>query len=153
MSQQLLMGIVLIVIIVLFLSEKLPLAVTSLSGAVAVGLLGFVEHKAVFTSFASTSMILMISMMIVGSSLFHTGLAQKIGNLLYKFTGGSERSMILIAVLGGTIISSVCSGTATLVTLFPIITSLCITAKVSVSKTYLPLTYGICFGSMLHFSR
>lgn len=149
MSQQLLMGIVLIVIIVLFLSEKLPLAVTSLSGAVAVGLLGFVEHKAVFTSFASTSMILMISMMIVGSSLFHTGLAQKIGNLLYKFTGGSERSMILIAVLGGTIISSVCSGTATLVTLFPIITSLCITAKVSVSKTYLPLTYGICFGSML----
>lgn len=149
MSQQIIMGIVLVVIIALFLSEKFPLAVTSLAGAVVVGLLGFVDHKAVFTSFASTSMILMISMMIVGSSLFYTGLAQKIGNVLYKFTGGSERSMILIAVLSGTLLSSVCSGTATLVTLFPIITSLCITAKVSVSKTYLPLAYGICFGSML----
>lgn len=148
-SQEILMGIILIVIIALFLSEKLPLAVTSLAGAVIVGVFGFVEHKAVFTSFASTSMILMISMMIVGSSLFHTGLAQKIGNVLYKFTGGSERSMILISVLSGTLLSSVCSGTATLVTLFPIITSLCITAKVSVSKTYLPLSYGICFGSTL----
>lgn len=147
--QELLMGIILVIIIALFLSEKMPLAVTSLAGAVIVGLLGFVEHKAVFTSFASTSMILMISMMIVGSSLFYTGLAQKIGSILYKFTGGSERSMILISVLSGTLLSSVCSGTATLVTLFPIITSLCITAKVSVSKTYLPLAYGICFGSML----
>ena len=149
MSSQIVMGIVLVFIIGLFLSEKLPLAVTSLSGAVIVGLLGFVEHRTVFAPFASTSMILMISMMIVGSSLFYTGLAQKIGNVLYKFTGGSERSMILIAVLSGTLLSSVCSGTATLVTLFPIITSLCITAKVSVSKTYLPLAYGICFGSML----
>ena len=149
MNSQVVMGIVLIFIIGLFLSEKLPLAVTSLSGAVIVGLLGFVEHRTVFAPFASTSMILMISMMIVGSSLFYTGLAQKIGNVLYKFTGGNERSMILIAVLSGTILSSVCSGTATLVTLFPIITSLCITAKVSVSRTYLPLAYGICFGSML----
>ncbi len=149
MDSQVVMGIVLIVIIGLFLSEKLPLAVTSLSGAVIVGLLGFVDHRTVFTPFASTSMILMISMMIVGSSLFYTGLAQKIGNVLYKFTGGSERSLILITVLSGAILSSVCSGTATLVTLFPIITSLCITAKVSVSKTYLPLAYGICFGSML----
>lgn len=147
--QQVIMGILLVIIIALFLSEKLPLAVTSLVGAVLVGLLGFVKHSEVFTSFASTSMILMISMMIVGSSLFYTGLAQKIGNMLYKFTGGSERSMILIAVVSGTVISSVCSGTATLVTLFPIITSLCITAKVSVSKTYLPLAYGICFGSMM----
>lgn len=149
MSQELITGIILVVMIALFLSEKIPLAVTSLAGAVVVGLFGLVEHKAVFTSFASTSMILMISMMIVGSSLFHTGLAQKIGNILYHVTGGSERSMILIAVLSGTLLSSVCSGTATLVTLFPIITSLCVAAKVSVSKTYLPLSYGICFGSML----
>lgn len=149
MSQIWVMGIILIVIIALFLSEKMPLAVTSLAGAVIVGLFGFVEHKSVFTSFASTSMILMISMMIVGSSLFHTGLAQKIGNILYKITGGSERSLILISVIAGTLLSSVCSGTATLVTLFPIITSLCIAAKVSVSKTYLPLSYGICFGSLL----
>lgn len=149
MSQTLIAGIILVVIIALFLSEKIPLAVTSLAGAVIVGLFGLVEHKAVFTSFASTSMVLMISMMIVGSSLFHTGLAQKIGNVLYKMTGGSERSLILISVLSGTLLSSVCSGTATLVTLFPIITSLCVTARVSVSKTYLPLSYGICFGSML----
>lgn len=143
------MGIILVVIIAAFLSDRIPLAVVSLAGAVLVGLLGFVEHKAVFTSFASTSMILMISMMIIGGSLFYTGLAQKIGGLLLKLTGGSERALILIAVVSGTLISSVCSGTATLVTLFPIITSLCISAKVSVSKTYLPLAYGICFGSML----
>ncbi|MBP5292102.1 MAG: hypothetical protein J6Y90_05745, partial [Lachnospiraceae bacterium] len=149
MPQTIIMGILLLVIIASFLSDRIPLAVVSLTGCVMVGLLGFVEHKSVFTSFASTSMILMISMMIIGASLFYTGLAQKIGDLLLRFTGGSERALILIAVLSGTIISAFCSGTATLVTLFPIITSLCISAKVSVSKTYLPLSYGICFGSML----
>ena len=61
MDSQVVMGIVLVLIIGLFLSEKFPLAVTSLSGAVIVGLLGFVEHRTVFTPFASTSMILMIS--------------------------------------------------------------------------------------------
>lgn len=149
MSQEVIMSIILLAIIVLFLSEKVPLAVTSLTGAVVVGLFGFIPHKEVFVPFASSSMILMISMMIVGSSLFYTGLAQKIGNFLCRATGGSEKWMILIATLSGTILSAICSGTATLVTLFPIITSLCIVAKVSVSRVYLPLAYGICFGSML----
>ena len=149
MTTPLMMGIILVAIIVAFLSDRIPLAVVALSGAVIVGLVGFVKPNAVFTPFASTSMILMISMMIVGSSLFYTGLAQKIGNLLLKFTGGSERALIFIALISGMVISAFCSGTATLVTLFPIITSLCISAKVSVSKTYLPLVYGIGFGSML----
>ena len=72
MTQPVLMGIILVVIIAAFLSDRIPIAVVSLSGTVLVGLFGFVEHKSVFTSFASTSMILMISMMIIGGSLFYT---------------------------------------------------------------------------------
>lgn len=149
MNQAIIAGIILVAIFILFLTEKLPLATTALIGAIAVGCFGLVEFDTVFQSFTSNSVILMISMMVVGSSLFYSGLGNIIGKKLLKFTGSNERSIIFVGALAGALLSSVCSGTATMVTLFPIVTSMCIAAGISVSRVYLPYIYGVGFGSML----
>lgn len=71
--------LLLAVIALLFITELIPLAVTSIGGAVACGLLGFITPKAVFSGLSNSSVLLFAGMFVVGAAMFHTGLAQNIG--------------------------------------------------------------------------
>ena len=69
--------LLLAVIALLFITELIPLAVTSIGGAVACGLLGFITPKAVFSGLSNSSVLLFAGMFVVGAAMFHTGLAQR----------------------------------------------------------------------------
>ncbi|WP_071430590.1 SLC13 family permease [Angelakisella massiliensis] len=147
--QPLLAAIIMIVCIVLFFTEKVPILMVPLIGALLSGLTGLIPFSDVFADFASNTAILMISMSIVGAAMFQTGLAQKVAGVVTRIGGGSERSIILIAVLSSTVLSGIFNGTSTFVTLCPIITAMCVANKVPVSRVYFALSYGVIFGSLL----
>ena len=71
--------IVLAVMAVLFVTEIIPLAITSLGGAIALGLMGIITPKVVFSGLSDSTVVLFAGMFVVGAALFYTGLAQKIG--------------------------------------------------------------------------
>ena len=58
--------LLLAVIALLFITELIPLAVTSIGGAVACGLLGFITPKAVFSGLSNSSVLLFAGMFVVG---------------------------------------------------------------------------------------
>ena len=66
--------LLLAVIALLFITELIPLAVTSIGGAVACGLLGFIPAKQVFSGLSNSTVVLFAGMFIVGA-----------GNVLYRF--------------------------------------------------------------------
>lgn len=70
--------IVLGVMAIFFVTELVPLAITSLSGAIALGLLGVISPKAVFSGLSDSTVVLFAGMFVVGGALFYTGLAQKL---------------------------------------------------------------------------
>lgn len=143
------MAIILIVVIALFIQGKFSLAGISLAGALACGVFGIIDINTVFSTFSNATILLIMGMMIVGGSLFHTGLAREIGNKLHKISGGNERVIMLICTASSAILAIVSNGPTALVTLFPIVTSLCLASDVPVSKVYLPFVYGIGFGSCI----
>ena len=71
--------IVLAVMAGLFVTEIIPLAITSLGGAIALGLMGIITPKVVFSGLSDSTVVLFAGMFVVGAALFYTGLAQKIG--------------------------------------------------------------------------
>lgn len=108
-TQMILMVVILLAVTYMFFSPRFPNAVVATIGAVAVGLIGTVQFKSIFTYYAGTSIVLMVGMMIVGGGMFHTGFAGWMGNSIVKLTGKGERSLQIIAILAGGIMSSVCS--------------------------------------------
>ena len=94
MSAAALSLVVLCVLAVVLIWDKFPIAMVAMTGALVCGLLGLIKYPDIFIGFGGTSTMLLISMMIVGSSLFHTGLATKISFMFLKFTGKSENGLI-----------------------------------------------------------
>lgn len=89
-TQMILMVVILLAVTYMFFSPRFPNAVVATIGAVAVGLIGTVQFKSIFTYYAGTSIVLMVGMMIVGGGMFHTGFAGWMGNSIVKLTGKGE---------------------------------------------------------------
>ena len=87
--------IVLAVMAVLFVTEIIPLAITSLGGAITLGLMGIITPKVVFSGLSDSTVVLFAGMFVVGAALFYTGLAQKIGETVVSHAGTSENGLML----------------------------------------------------------
>ncbi len=149
MSQTVIASIILIAAVIMFFSPKISNSVVAVLCTIAMGLTGILPVKEVFQSYASSSIVLMVGMMVVGGGMMHTGFAKWLGLKLVSLTGKGERNLVLIAVLSGWAMSAVASGTASLMILFPIFCSICIASKISMSKIMMPLFSGIGFGSLM----
>ncbi|EEG52619.1 SLC13 family permease, partial [Enterocloster asparagiformis] len=147
--QAVLTAVILLVVTYMFFSPRFPNAVVATVGAIAVALTGTVAFKSVFTYYASTSIVLMAGMMIIGGGMFHTGFAGWMGNSIVKLTGRGERSIQIVAILAGGIMSSVCSGSASLMILYPILCSICLASNLSINRVLLPMFAGIGFGTFM----
>lgn len=148
-TQMILTALILLVVTYMFFSPRFPNAVVATIGAIAVSLIGIVPVKSVFTYYAGTSIVLMAGMMIIGGGMFHTGFAGWMGNSIVKLTGKSERSLQIVAILAGAIMSSVCSGSASLMILYPILSSICLASNLSINRILFPMFSGIGFGSFM----
>lgn len=84
--------LLLLVVAILFVTEKIPLAVTSIASAVCCWLLGLVPLKEVFLGLADSTVVLFGGMFVVGAAMFYTGLAQDIGAVSSRFSVQVRRS-------------------------------------------------------------
>ena len=120
--------ILLAVIALFFVTEIIPLAVTAMAGSIACGLLGF-PAKQVFSGLSNSTVVLFAGMFVVGAAMFYTGLAQKIGETVVRFTGTGENSLMVGVMLVGAGLSSVLSNTGTAACLLPVVLGVCAAAK------------------------
>ena len=141
--------IVLAIVALLFITELIPLAITAMSGAIACGLLGFIPDKQVFSGLSDSTVVLFAGMFVVGAAMFHTGLAQKIGISIVRFSGTSENSLMFGIMIVGAGLSSVLSNTGTAACLMPVVLGICAAAKIPASRQLMPLAYAAGVGGII----
>ena len=132
--------IVLAVMAVLFVTEIIPLAITSLGGAITLGLMGIITPKVVFSGLSDSTVVLFAGMFVVGAALFYTGLAQKIGETVVSHAGTSENGLMLAIMVVTATMSAFLSNTGT---------NSCITSS---SCRYLCCCEDSCFSPIDAFS-
>ncbi len=76
--------------IVMFVLEKIPLALTSMIVCIALVVTGVLSIEEAFEGFIDTNVILFVAMFIVGGALFETGMANKLGGIVTKFAKTRE---------------------------------------------------------------
>ncbi len=141
--------IILIATIVLFIVEPWPILVTAVGASLVYAYTGIIQIKDVFAGYNSTTIILLAGMMVVGSSLFHSGITDIIGEKMVKVTGKSERNIILATLIVSCLLSSVCSNIGVMTAMAPLVTAMCVTAGIGPSKALLSLLFGAQFGGFV----
>ena len=137
------------IVAVFFVTELIPLAVTSMAGAIACGILGFIPAKQVFSGLSNSTVVLFGGMFVVGAAMFYTGLAQKIGGSVVKLCGKSENSLMFGLMVVGTLLSSVLSNTGTAACLLPVALGICASAKIPASRQLMPLAFACGWGGII----
>ncbi len=149
MSHAIISLIVLAIMAFIFVTDKLPLALTSMVGAAVLVLAGVIPVENLYSAFSGSTIVLLAAMMVIGSALFHTGIAEKMSDVIVKLTGTTENGILLATVVVATILSSICSGVAVVAMLLPIVIGISMKANVSVSRQLVPLAFAASFGCNL----
>ena len=127
--------------VVMFVTEKIPLAVTSMIVCIGLVITGVLNVNDAFSGFINSNVILFVAMFIVGGALFETGMANEIGSLVTKFAK-SERG--LIGVMSGFL-----SNTGTAAVLIPVVIGIAAKSGYKRSRLLMPLVFAAAMGGNL----
>ena len=141
--------LILVITVALFIWEPIPIIVTAIGASIAFAYTGLIEVGDIFTGYNSTTIVLLAGMMVVGSSLFHAGITDMIGEKMVKVTGKSERNIILATLVVSCVLSAVCSNIGVMTAMAPLVTAMCLTAGIGPSKALLALLFVAQFGGFV----
>ncbi|MBE6771513.1 MAG: SLC13/DASS family transporter [Ruminococcaceae bacterium] len=133
--------------IVLFIWDKLPMATTAIIGCALMVICGVCDFKTAFGSFSSSTVILTIGVMIIGSAIAETGLAETIGRWIIRVSKGSETKLIAGTYLVSALMSAFLTNSAVLAIFIPIIMGLSKSnEKIKSKNLIMPIAYGCVIG-------
>ena len=133
---------------VMFIWEKIPLAVTSMTVCLGLVVTGVLDSKTAFAGFINTNVILFVAMFIVGGALFETGMANKIGGIVTKFAKTEKQLIIAIMIIVG-VLSGILSNTGTAAILIPVVVGIADKSGFARSKLLMPLVLAAAMGGNL----
>ena len=134
--------------IIMFVTEKIPLGLTSMIVAVGLVLTKVLDLKTAFSGFIDSNVILFVAMFIVGGALFETGMANEIGGLVTKFAK-TERSLIVAIMVIVGLMSGVLSNTGTAAVLIPVVIGIAAKSGFKRSRLLVPLVFAAAMGGNL----
>lgn len=139
--------IIFAVCIVLFVWDKLPMATTAILGCVLMVIFGVCDFKTAFGQFASSTVILTIGVMIIGSAISETGLADTIGKWIVKISRGSEVKLIIGTYFASAVMSAFLTNSAVLAIFIPIIMGLSkANENIKAKNLIMPIAFGCVIG-------
>lgn len=149
MSREIIITLVLLAFtVIMFVTEKIPLALTSIIVCISLNLTKVLDFKETFAGFIDGNVILFVAMFVVGGALFETGMAKDIGGLVTKFAKTERQLIIAIMVVVG-ILSGFLSNTGTAAVLIPVVVGIASKSGFSRSKLLMPLVFAAALGENL----
>ncbi len=136
----------LIGMVVLFLTEKLPVDLTAFIGLVILIFGGYLTPSEAFVGFSSPAVITMLSVFIVGAALLETGVADLVGGRIHKLVGNSEVRLIIVLMTVCGILSAFMNNIAATAVLMPAVAAVARQSGLSPSRLFMPLAFGAILG-------
>ena len=134
--------------IIMFILEKIPLALTATIVAIGLNLTGVLGSSDTFAGYVNSNVILCVGMFVVGQALFETGMANKIGGIVTRFAKSERILIVAIMVIVG-VMSGFLSNTGTAAVLIPVVCGIADESGYSRGKLLMPLVFAAALGGNL----
>ncbi|WP_246057944.1 SLC13 family permease [Halonotius terrestris] len=148
---------VILLALVLFVTEWLPIDVTAIFVMVLLILLGpdgVVNLTQITTTegvsgFSNPATITVLAMLILSSGINRTGVVQILGRKMANFAGNSLNKQLLATIGVAGPVSGFINNTPVVAILVPVVSDIAHKGKTSPSKLLMPLSFASMFGGML----
>jgi len=140
------------VALLLFVTERIPSDTTALAVLVTLAVLEpwtRISAADALSGFASPATLTVVAMYMLSEGVQRTGLVDRLGDLLSRATGGSERRLLGATVGTTGLAASVVNNTPIVAVFIPMITDIAGRNGISPSKLLLPLSYAAMLGGTL----
>ena len=134
--------------VVMFVTEKIPLGLTSMIVCIGLVITGVLNVNDAFSGFINSNVLLFVAMFIVGGALFETGMANEIGSLVTKFAKSERGLIVAIMVIVG-VMSGFLSNTGTAAVLIPVVIGIAAKSGYKRSRLLMPLVFAAAMGGNL----
>ena len=149
-----------LITIVAFALERLPLEVTSAS---LIAILMIVFHflpvidgngenqlnaTRILSGFANPGLITVMALLVVGEAMVRTGALEGVATTLHRLSGGNAFRGLIISLIPVAIVSSVLNNTPVVIIFIPIISAFAERIRLPVSRLLIPLSFASILGGM-----
>jgi len=136
------------VTLILYMTERIPIATTSIAACLALAIFGVIPMNTAFAGFGNDMVYLIVGMVIVGNALFETGVAQVLGEKIITVVGTQEKVFIVAIIFVTVAISLFMNNSATAALMLPIAASAIAASKGKLTKknTFLMVGIAVCVG-------
>lgn len=140
--------IFLVIAIILFVTEVIPLSITAMLLSAGFALTGILTPAEAFAGFVDSNVLLFIAMFIIGAAIFETGMAKQLGSVVTSFAK-TERQLIVVVMLITGIGSGFLSNTGTAAVLIPVVVGIAQKSGFARGRFLLPLVIAAAMGGNL----
>lgn len=146
MSPAIITLLILVVAIIIFISDRLPMGLVAFMVPMALYFSGVIGVKDIFASIVNENVILIIAMCVLGAAFFKTGLAWQSSKILLKYAKTERSLSVLIFMISG-VMSAFVSNSGTVAVLIPIVLGIAGTSQIKPIKLLMPLVFGATIGA------
>jgi di/tricarboxylate transporter len=142
-------GIVLalmVVALVLFSTERIPIEVVSLLLVMALVLTGTLTAGEAFAGFGNDIVITIAGLFILTGGLARTGVVDLVGRRLHRAAGDSEFRIVALIMFAAAACAAVMKNTTTTAMFLPVVLGIAARRNLSPSKLLMPLAFGAILG-------
>ncbi len=121
----------------------------ALSSLLALKLSGLLTVEETFAGFSNSVVVMIAALFVVGEGVFQTGLAEKAGKILVKWSGSSEFRLTILMLVLVAFLSAFLSNTGTVAILLPVVVMLSRSMQLHPGKLLMPLAFASSMGGTL----
>ncbi|HXG84117.1 MAG TPA: SLC13 family permease, partial [Pyrinomonadaceae bacterium] len=138
--------ILLLVAVVLFATEKIPVDIVGILLVIGLVLTGILNVQEGLSGFGDNIIITIAGLFILTGGLVKPGIVDLIGRRLYRIAGKNEFLLTALIMSVAAISASVLKNTTTTAMFVPVVLGLASRAKIAPSKLLMPLAFGAILG-------
>ena len=148
MSQQTITLLIVLGMFILYLTERHPVALTTVLGMMAMVVTGVLSFNEAFSCFGNTAVMLTLGMLIIVNAVLDSGIAAKTERLMSRLAGRSEKRFLLLVFLSAAFLSLFTTNSALVAVYMPFVTAVALASggRISRKNIYLPMAMGSLIG-------
>jgi di/tricarboxylate transporter len=135
--------------IVLLFTEWLRIDLTAILIISALGLSGVLDAEGALSGFSSEPAIILAAMFVLSGALFHTGLSERLGNLIKRLAGGSFARIILVVMPAVALLSAFVGHVALTAIMLPIMLNISRENEIAPSRLLIPMAFAASLGTAI----
>lgn len=143
--------LILAAVVIMFITEKIPLYVTALLGMLAMGITGILSFTEAFSGFGNTAVMMIIGMSIISGACESVGLSKAMRKMLNRISMLTEKTCMIFIFIMSAVLASFMNGMIVVTILAPIIDGIVIESdgKITRKGCYFPMAFGAVLGGQL----